>query len=230
MSDVGLGGRVHGMADPSADIRQQIAALRQAGAEQLEPVRLYHLQALADRASAYQGQVRHLLDARLAQLLQELKTCMAPSKRTDKQAGDTGPSSAHHQPLAGLVRHIAHHAPQAAEGGWDFSLPGAQGSRPELKSIRHFRNTWSKLSVDRQVNKALDQAPKNAGPINSHMLVLRSLALMRELSPDYLNRFMSHVDTLLCLDQVEQAKQVPARKLAEVQGDKKTAGRRTRRS
>jgi hypothetical protein len=99
-----------------------------------------------------------------------------------------------------------------------------------LKSIRYFRNTWSKLSVDRQVNKALDQAPKNAGPINSHMLVLRSLALMRELSPDYLNRFMSHVDTLLCLDQVDQAKQSTIRQAAERQVSKKTAGRRTRRS
>ncbi|MFZ2387771.1 MAG: DUF2894 domain-containing protein, partial [Polaromonas sp.] len=38
----------------------------------------------------------------------------------------------------------------------------------------------------------------------SHMLVLRSLALMRKLSPDYLQRFLSHVDTLLWLDQANQ--------------------------
>ncbi|MEY4139392.1 MAG: hypothetical protein RLZZ371_1574 [Pseudomonadota bacterium] len=230
MSDAGPDGRVHVQADPSADIRQQIGALRQAGAEQLEPVRLYHLQALADRASAYQGQVRQLLDSRLAQALQELKTCMAQAEGQAKPASDAPLSSSYHKPLAELVRHIAHHAPKAAEGGWDFSPTIAGRARPELKSIRYFRNTWSKLSVDRQVNKALDQAPKNAGPINSHMLVLRSLALMRELSPDYLNRFMSHVDTLLCLDQVDQAKQTTIRQAAERQASKKTAGRRTRRS
>ena len=66
--------------------------------------------------------------------------------------------------------------------------------------MRQFRNTWSKLSANKQLAQALDTAPKNAGPINSHMLVLRSLALMREISPDYLNRFMSYADTLLCLD------------------------------
>jgi hypothetical protein len=33
------------------------------------------------------------------------------------------------------------------------------------------------------------------------MLVLRSLGLMRDLSPDYLNRFMAHVGTLLCLEE-----------------------------
>jgi hypothetical protein len=36
------------------------------------------------------------------------------------------------------------------------------------------------------------------------MLVLRSLALMREASPDYLNRFISYADTLLCLEQAGQ--------------------------
>jgi hypothetical protein len=36
------------------------------------------------------------------------------------------------------------------------------------------------------------------------MLVLRSLGIMRDVSPDYLNRFMAHVDALLCLDQAGQ--------------------------
>ena len=56
------------------------------------------------------------------------------------------------------------------------------------------------------MNQALEQAPKNAGPINSHALLLRSLALMREISPDYLNRFMSYADTLLCLEQCDKEK------------------------
>ena len=41
----------------------------------------------------------------------------------------------------------------------------------------------------------------NAGPLNSHHLVHRALLLMRELSPEYLNRFMSYVDSLLWIDQ-----------------------------
>jgi hypothetical protein len=41
------------------------------------------------------------------------------------------------------------------------------------------------------------------------MLVLRSLGIMRDVSPDYLNRFMNYVDTLLCLDQAGQAKVKP---------------------
>jgi hypothetical protein len=81
---------------------------------------------------------------------------------------------------------------------------GDIGARAELKSMRYFRNTWSRLSVDRQVTQAIEQGPENAGPLNSHLLVLRSLALMRDISPDYLNRFVSYVDTLLWLDQADR--------------------------
>ena len=101
-----------------------------------------------------------------------------------------------------LVRQLG----QASAENADVPLAGNAGARVELKTIRRFRNTWSKLSADTQLTQALAQAPKNAGPINSHMLVLRSLALMREISPDYLSRFMSYADTLLCLDQGEKEK------------------------
>jgi hypothetical protein len=80
----------------------------------------------------------------------------------------------------------------------------------ELKTVRESRATWARLSVDKQLALAMKQAPKNAGPINSHMLVLRSLAMMQEISPDYLSRVVSYVDTLLALDPGE--KEVPVKR------------------
>jgi hypothetical protein len=50
------------------------------------------------------------------------------------------------------------------------------------------------------VARAAARAPDNAGPLNSHRLVLRSLALMQAASPHYLRRFLSQVDTLLWLE------------------------------
>jgi hypothetical protein len=73
----------------------------------------------------------------------------------------------------------------------------------ELKTVRESRATWARLSVDKQLALAMKQAPINAGPINSHMLVLRSLAMMQEISPDYMSRMISYVDTLLLLDPGE---------------------------
>jgi hypothetical protein len=76
--------------------------------------------------------------------------------------------------------------------------------------VRESRASWARLSVDKQLAKAMDQAPQNAGPINSHMLILRSLAMMREISPDYLSRMVPYVDALLSLDPGEA--EVPVKK------------------
>ncbi len=90
----------------------------------------------------------------------------------------------------------------------------------ELKTVRESRATWAKMSVDRQVSLAMKQAPKNAGPINSHMLVLRSLAMMQEISPGYLNRMVSYVDTLLSLDPGEQEVPVKRKKAVAAKAGK----------
>lgn len=89
--------------------------------------------------------------------------------------------------------------------------PGA-GGRSELRSAQAFRETWSRLSAEDEVVQAVQRGPENAGPLNSHMLVLRTLGLMRELSPDYLRRFMAHADTLLWLDQASVQLKQPASK------------------
>ncbi|MEX1167263.1 MAG: DUF2894 domain-containing protein [Hydrogenophaga sp.] len=78
----------------------------------------------------------------------------------------------------------------------------------ELKSAQRFRETWALISAETEVDQAKHRAPENAGPLNAHNLVLRTLGLMRELSPDYLRRFMAHTESLMWLDQaVVQLKQ-----------------------
>jgi hypothetical protein len=181
---------------------------------------------------AHQGSVKQMLDARLAQALAAFKErfdrAQCDARETVARSVQQYPHAADHlrqlfaagdfkglrrfiatlkasqqyASLGALVRQLEQHSPEHV----DARMDGNGGSRPELKTIRNFRSTWSKLSVDKQVTQALGQAPRNAGPINSHMLVLRSLALMRDISPDYLNRFMSYADTLLCLDQCETQK------------------------
>ncbi|MCF8159516.1 MAG: DUF2894 domain-containing protein [Polaromonas sp.] len=196
----------------SLDLGGQLADLRLAGADHHDPVTCHYLQVLLERAAGQQGEVRRLLDARLMQALQALRERVEQAQREATPAtarqGKTVPQAL----LGELVHHLAQLVPGqlgASPGGVGLS---AAGSRPELKSVRHFRNTWSKLSVNKQVAKALGQAPKNAGPINSHRLVLDSLALMRDISPDYLNRFMCYADALLCLEQSDQRRQTQAKK------------------
>ena len=213
------------MREP-VDFSADIAALRQVGAQQFDPVRLHYLQVLARRASVHEGSVRRLLDAKLARALAAFTERFELAQRNARDTAATSIASEPRAPLSELVRYMAQHCPDPAQGGSD----GYVGLHRELKTTRYFRNTWSKLSVDMQVTHAIRQAPKNAGPINSHMLVLRSLALMREISPDYLNRFTSYVDALLCLDQCNKDKQVTAKKTANAASSKtlKTRGGRPR--
>ncbi len=97
-------------------------------------------------------------------------------------------------PLARLNQHIA-----------SLSPPGA-----ELRSVQAFRESWARIATEDQVTQAVQRGPENAGPLNSHMLVLRTLSLMQTLSPDYLRRFVSHADSLLWLDQAAARLKPPA--------------------
>jgi hypothetical protein len=238
-------------SDPSGLI-QEVAALRQLGADKFDPVSFYHLEVLARRTTSHQDPVKRILDDKLAQALVTVRENFARAQVQSQQAvgqvahefpdakvelqrlhdgGDFAAvkqcisrlkSSVNGTPLGELTHRLLRHRRQ------DVVDPmGSTGIRPELKATQYFRQTWAKLSVNKRVAQALIQAPKDAGPINSHMLVLRSLALMRDISPDYLNRFTSYVDTLLCLDQGGRQKQV-ADKTTDATSAKKTRSRLVR--
>ena len=198
-------------------LQREIAALGEAGASQFDPVQFHYLEVLAQRAADQPENVRHILDLKLAHAIAALSARFDQAKEDvkDSDAKDSGalsPASGGSSfgPLASLARYAAQHA-----------SPGAA----DQLSVQYFRNAWSRISTGKQVTQALDQAPKNAGPINSHMLVLRSLALMRDVSPAYLNRFVSYVDTLLSLDQVGKDRQAISPLAANGDSGKKTKAR-----
>lgn len=176
----------------------RVDALRLEGADRLDPVRFHYIQVLAHRTSAHEGTVKRLLEEKLDAAVAALRKRLEHAQQAAQTTMATPQSTECGETLGDLVRQLAQYAPQKTDGR---AYAPVTGSRDELKSVRYFRNTWSKLSAEKQVTQALGQAPKNAGPINSHVVALRSLALMRDTSPDYLNRFMSYVDTLLRLDQ-----------------------------
>lgn len=72
----------------------------------------------------------------------------------------------------------------------------------ELKSIRSMRESWNKVNSPKVVDLSIKKGPENAGPLNQENLGLKSLAAMRELSPQYLNRFVTYTDTLLWLQLI----------------------------
>lgn len=118
-------------------------------------------------------------------------------------------------PLADLVRHIERQSSVPADQsladrrGAAVGAAGATGAAGgpavELKAVRMFRGSWARLRVDQQLSRSFARIPEQAGPLNSQLLVLRSLQLMRDVAPAYLSRFMSYVDALQWLDQAGAA-------------------------
>ena len=107
-------------------------------------------------------------------------------------------------------------------------LPGAEPAA-ELKSLRYFRSTWSRLSLEQQLSRALAQAPDNAGPLNSHFLVLQALIRMRDIAPPYLEGFIAHVDALLWLERADAGRGM-APKAGARAGEARALGSANRRT
>lgn len=164
-------------------------------------VRFHRLDALERRAASHDGEVRRLLDARLAELIAAYAADLeaaAPSlaARADDAAADAPTSDA----ISGLIGYIAEQAALRDQMVTDEATPRA--AFPELAALDDFRQLWSAVRVENQTRVSLEQVPTDAGPLNSGALVHRSLTLMRELSPGYLQHFMAYVDALTWLERM----------------------------
>nr|WP_315238701.1 DUF2894 domain-containing protein [uncultured Albidiferax sp.] len=187
------------MSEPGAP--PSLQSLRSTDAQRLDPTRFHYLEVLSRRAGAATGALQPILQAKLDTALADYSQRLGQAQGLRRPVSNSGAG-----PLAELNHYIRRTTQQSHH----------HGPRPELKSVRGFREVWSKIAAIDHMDQAMVRGPENAGPLNPHMLVLRSLALMRQLSPDYLQRFLSHVDSLLWLDQENQkhtpAEAKPARK------------------
>jgi len=185
------------MSEPS---EPTLESLRAKGAHRHDPARFHYLEVLARRLPGQPASVRQVLAERLhAAVIAYAQGAPSdpPAPGVCEPLASKAATPAAKSPLARLNRHI--HARAQTEA--DTVRSSDSESLSDMKSVRQFGEVWSKISAEQQVVQALHRGPENAGPLNSHKLVLRSLSLMRALSPDYLRRFMSQMDTLLWIDQ-----------------------------
>ncbi|HZX31086.1 MAG TPA: DUF2894 domain-containing protein [Rhodocyclaceae bacterium] len=203
-----------------------VQSLRERGADRLDPIRFRFIEALARRAGDQQGNTRHLLEGRLANAVREYGERF---EKAQGRAGESAPEAGEPSPLAELLTHIARQSSEAAQTASAEPLPvEITPVRTELKAVSQFRETWSKLSLDQRLAEALASGPENAGPLNSHLLVLQSLKVMRNMAPDYLNRFIAYVDALVWLEQAQGMNAPAAKGAPRSEGGKKRAAGRSK--
>lgn len=202
------------MTDDATHVRATLDAWREQGADRLDLVRFHRIDALERRAAALGGNARALLDARLAALIEDYSAVVARAEET-RATDDAARVAPRRGALAALVDRLARDA-QADRRGLD----------PEL--VDYFRTMWSKVRTEQQYRQSLDQVPRNAGPLNSNSLVHRSLATMRELSPEYLQQFLSYVDALAWLEDLAGGGAQPEKEAPRAKAVKKTTRSKSR--
>ena len=189
-----------------AAFAERFAQARSAAAELLAATAAKHPQATAELQRLFAGgdfqSLRHL------RATLEARAQCAPLTQLVSQLESVVPGAPGHSAVQLATQHATSHT----------TAPVSPAL--ELKTVRESRATWARMSVDKQLALAMKQAPANAGPINSHMLVLRSLAMMQDISPDYLSRMVSYVDTLLSLDPGETVVPVKRKKAAPAKAAK----------
>lgn len=193
--------------DAPAALRAVLAAMRREGAWRIDPAGFHWLEALSRRLSAQPEAVRRILQARLEAAVAEYAVRVAAAAPVAVNVRGLHSFAAGSEPLVQLNRSIRSARPADAA-----ALHGESQQPDELASVRRFRRAWSASRSQQQVAQAALRKPANAGPLNSHALVLDSLELMRELSPDYLRRFLLHVESLQWLEQARE--QAPPQRAA----------------
>jgi hypothetical protein len=185
---------------PPASLQDPVGAVeawQARGVTPADPVRLAIVRALARRAAAHQGPARELL-------VQRLQAWLAAAPAPAGRAAAQGEPEARRRALAGLAQLVDRlgrtppaPGPAAPSGG---TSPQATAPRP-LRAVLAHQATWLRLRAEQRLRQAGAQVPAQAGPLNSSQVVHRALQTLHGLSPAYLDAFMSHVDTLLWLEQ-----------------------------
>lgn len=194
------------MADNRTNARTTMDRWRAHGADRVNPIRFHFIEALERRTAELHGEARRLLDARLTHWLAVYADEVATADRPDPGAEVDDAVSAPlpvRGALAALVDELSRHKATTDQPAHTPDPCRVQAPRPELEALTDFRRIWSSARVESQLRQALERVPAHAGPLNSASLVHRSLALMNSLSTGYLQQFLSYVDVLSWIEQMQ---------------------------
>ncbi|MEP1470099.1 MAG: DUF2894 domain-containing protein [Halieaceae bacterium] len=216
------------MTDELQSLELDLAAMREDQSATHNPARFRYIESLVLRADGKGAAVTAILADKANQALldyqqaleqipgkqplseeqqspHDVKTLAALTAQLNEQAslhGDNPDGSA----LDDLLRAQESEAVNTVREGVSSAGRSTAHNNEELKSARRFRATQVKQNADKLVTQAVAEIPEDSGPLNSQRLAARSLAAMRDLSPHYLSRFVTYMDTLFWLEQADKEK------------------------
>lgn len=181
--------------------------LRQQGADRFDPVRFRYLESFERRLRAnglQQGGHWQKLEQAISDYQARLEDAEQP-----KQA----PAAPEPSLVSSLLDKLNQttdtpiEAPRSAVEQRVFGEPAelktsSSNSPKPLRAMIRARADQGTHALHERIRHAIESTPKEAGPMNAHRLVSRALAEMQKLSPEYLERFAHHTDTLIALERL----------------------------
>ena len=234
--------------EPSSALATTIASLLAHGADSFDPIRFRYIESMVKRAGEQRKLVAQIIEKKACKALDDYQNDVAAAEReitqqelAQKKELESFDARAE---LVALTQHLDQGKSHEDECLDDSSFSNvlrqqesdvvhsfvgtATDQRREPNVIRLYRESWIKQNSDRLVVQSVKNGPEDPGPLNSQMLVIHSLSTMRALSPDYLNRFVSYVDTLLWLEQA--ANDMRSTKPKKSNAKSKAAGKKSART
>ncbi|MCC4614772.1 DUF2894 domain-containing protein [Xanthomonas campestris pv. asclepiadis] len=216
------------MSTQATSAHARLQRWRSQGADRLDPVRFHLMETLAARAGTQAEPVREVLEEKLGKLVDAYAATVKQAARRRVASAAAQPSQ--RSALGALAEQMAGHAALMEVDSRKTASADATPF-PELPALEDFRRTWTTVRTASQVRQSLQDAPKDAGPLNSSVLVHRCISLMRECSPGYLQHFLGYVDALSWLEQLHNGGALASEDAAPVAPGKKRSKRAsTRRS
>lgn len=199
------------MSRTGSSTQAQLEQWRAQGADQRDPVRFHLMQTLQARAATQPPAVRQVLEDKLAALVTAYAQALQPapvsapvpapaqppaapkSRARNKRSAAPAPAPVSaRQALSELLTQMAVHTALLSDSSTGNAAHAPQF--PELPALDDFRRTWATVRTASQVRQSLQDAPADAGPLNSSVLVHRCISLMRAQAPGYLQHFLAYVD------------------------------------
>ena len=198
------------MSRTASSTQAQLEQWRAQGADQRDPVRFHLMQTLQARAATQPPAVRQVLEDKLAALVTAYAQARQPapvsvpvpapaqppaapkSRARNKRSAAPAPAPVSaRQALSELLTQMAGHTALLSDSSTGNAAHAPQF--PELPALDDFRRTWATVRTASQVRQSLQDAPADAGPLNSSVLVHRCISLMRAQAPGYLQHFLAYV-------------------------------------
>lgn len=191
------------MPAETASLHARLDAWRAQGADRVDASRFALMVALAQRALQHDGPVRQHLHARLQELADTYADLLAdPPTATSTRGTDESPLRQLLEQFANAPRLGASPHPVATAQAGATRAPTPAAELTPMPLLDEFQQLWSRIRIDSLLRQCLDGLPEDAGPLHSSVLSYRAMALMREISPGYLQHFIAYADALTWLEQL----------------------------